>query len=156
MSFQTQKKCPDCRGLITSPIRKGINIGPPFLVCQNCNEVVMLENYNEWQLMTPSIRTRHILLYLFICVLWISVVIGLAGLLKDHIPDELFVTILVLGIPAASAFKTYCFFKEIKHSRQRMIDPQYRKAIKRFGFDLETNHGTTPRPQPKKVAIKSK
>lgn len=134
--MQTTSECPHCRAERPDPGRARPPIGPPFEKCAGCGELISRPSFNEWALLSPSVRLGHLsraalrtLLFGVVPVLFYVGFNVSGGIEVDRLAA---VIAAGLGLAAAGAWVFTGTAGEISRSHRRMTDPMYLARLAEF------------------------
>jgi len=127
------KRCPHCkRTYEQGPDQRGI--GTPLRSCEGCGSTFVDTHENEWELLGPLGK----LSFLFISI-WTAFLFGIAfpalcyAIDKDAAEDH-FLGLYACGVAALALILWVMNTRDIRESRQRMRDPDYRARLRRAGL----------------------
>ena len=133
MAMRVTKKCPHCKGVYEQgPDQRGI--GTPLRSCESCGNTFVDTDENEWELMGPLGK----LSFVFIST-WTAFVFGIAlpalcyAVDKDLAEDH-FLGLYACGVVAFALILGVMNTRDIKESRHRMRDPDYRSRLHQAGL----------------------
>jgi hypothetical protein len=137
------KSCPKCGNIYDSSDSKGI--GKPFLICSDCQCLIIDTDITEWDLKSGIGKLGYILIcgWTSLCygiAVPLAAAFGLAKLFGFEISDiSLLIYLCVVGV---LCFLVLIYFRnstDIRESKERMKDPHYRDFLIRIGLLRESN-----------------
>ena len=126
------KTCPHCKNT-TSGIWS-IGVGKPFVECRNCGKMFVDRDATEWEL--KNIFQKILFL---VPLLYTSFLLGVApiliyAVLVDYPSDTAVKYIWMSSSFVAALFCGWHLVGDIKASKERMKDPDYRQILQSIGL----------------------
>ena len=134
-----EHRCPDCDTLAGVSSPGAPRVGKPFLTCPSCGTHVPRPRFDEWTLMSRSVRLgilARTAVRGLVLGLAPAVVLGLVGIAAGRTASSR-ATLAALGIAGAVvglAVAMALLGNELGRSRRRMSDPLYRARLVEFGI----------------------
>ena len=131
------KKCSRCKKAFeVTGNYKGI--GVPFKICPYCDEIIIDNSDDEWELKDTSEKIGFYFTMFWTAILYgllIPIIYLIFNELSDNKPKEdIFFYFWILGILLFSIIVYRIHLKDIKESEKRMKDPNYRLMLKKIGL----------------------
>lgn len=141
MGYWVIKRCPKC-GSVLYAGRARIGLGAPFDRCPECRQLVRRTDTTEWELLSLGGKAWHIICNLY-TLLFMAMPVLLLALAVDYICNNRIkwlrdtgnlLLVLGIGLGLSGVLGTCLFWKEIKESKDRMADPEYRRVLRTLGL----------------------
>ena len=149
MGVMIEKTCRTCGHQVYIEQDEDRGLGKPYARCTNCKSMILLGTRNEWQLQTTTQRALYVLDKCAQALLLPLLLVALVGLafwistvnfalnwmsLTLTASAAYLIAFALLLVPAVSRIKD-----EIRRSRRRMLNADYRAKLKHMGLWKDTD-----------------
>ena len=148
MGLTVERTCRTCGHPVYVQGAQTRGLGKPYVRCSNCKSMILLGRRNEWQLKSPASRAMHtvaqcgpaiVVPLLLPLAVWFGVWICRSDRMMGGRVNMTLMTalaigayVLVVAIAVRSALKRLS--GEIRQSRRRMLNADYRHKLKHMGL----------------------
>jgi hypothetical protein len=131
------KSCPSCKCVIeVEGNYRGIGI--PYKTCPYCNSTIIDESDTEWELKNINQKIGYILICGWTIILYgliVPIIVHIINTMNDiETSNSQFFSFYLLGIGICLVIIYKSLVKEIKESKERMKDRNYRMRLKQLGL----------------------
>jgi len=134
------RSCSRCGYKIESGVIHYVALGSPILNCPKCNASIKLDHINEWELLSFGGKLYHFVASLKTALV-LSVLVGfLIALIMKIIHKEIdLITLYIISPIIAFIFIIAMDIRNIRRSKSRMANSDYRKSLENVGLIKNKN-----------------
>lgn len=127
------KTCPHCGRRWSETFT--IGIGKPFYQCSTCHQTIIDKNTTEWELKSLIDKIAYFGVFIWTAIIASFFVVMVAYfLLGQDRTDKLLIPIWSCAFLLVMSIGVWSNMGDIKESRERMKNPEYRKKLKELGL----------------------
>lgn len=126
------KTCPHCKNTVSTLY--SIDIGKPFVECSNCGHLVIDKDITEWELKDIFQKIYFLVICLYSAFLFGFLPNLIYIFLVDDIDEGALLGIWLTASCCIALFGSRNLIDEIKESKERMRDPEYRQVLRSIGL----------------------
>lgn len=140
MSIYVTRYCPTCKRVIENYTRDYRAIGVPFVRCESCDQLIKYTHIFEWDTKQIFGKVTYLGIMLLTTILYSGALplayIFYAEFAEFKPSENTFIILFISGFIVTAIWSIYITVKDIKESRDRLKDKNYRRLIELLGFKI--------------------